>query len=72
MTNATRTYLLLVTEWLSALRANDPEAFKRWLAGGLKELGDEVMEELMGECFPALMGPVEADRLVAWRLGVRL
>jgi len=72
MTNATRTYLLLVTEWLSALRSNDPEAFKRWLAGGLKELGDEAMEELMGEWFPPLMGPVEADRLVAWRLGVRL
>ena len=72
MTNTTRTYLLLVTELLSALRANDPEAFKNWLAGGLKELGDEAMEELMGEWFPALLAPVEADRLVAWHLGVRL
>ena len=72
MTNATRTYLLLVTELQSALRANDSESFKSWLAGGLKEFGDEPMEELMGEWFPALMGPVEADRLVAWRLGVRL
>ena len=64
MTNATQTYLLLVTELLSALRANDPEAFKSWLAGGLKELDDEAME--------ALMGPVEADRLVVWHIGVRL
>ena len=49
-----------------------PGAFKRWLAGGLEELGDEAMEELMGEWFPALMASAEADRLVAWHLGVRL
>ncbi len=39
MPQDTRIALLLLGELVAALRANDPDAFKRWLCGGIKDLG---------------------------------
>ena len=34
-------------ELVAALRANDPDAFKCWLSGGVQDLGKPVAEELL-------------------------
>ena len=34
MTQETRISLLLLGQLITALRANDPDTFKRWLSGG--------------------------------------
>ena len=47
MTHDTQMHLLLLSELVFALRANDPETFKRWLAGGIQVLGKPTIEELM-------------------------
>ena len=40
-------HLLLLSELISALRANDSDTFKRWLSGGIQDLGQTAVEELM-------------------------
>ena len=40
MTRDTRTALFLMEEPIAALRANDPDLFKRWLSGGIEDLGE--------------------------------
>ena len=47
MTLETRIALFLLNELVSALRANDPDAFKRWLCGGVEDLGKPAVEELL-------------------------
>ena len=32
---------------VAALRANDTDTFKRWLSGGVQDLGEPVVEELL-------------------------
>ena len=39
MTQETRIALLLLGELVAALRANDPDTFKWWLSGGIRDLG---------------------------------
>ena len=39
--------LFLIGELVAALRANDPDLFKRWLSGGVQDLGEPVVEELL-------------------------
>ena len=70
MTHGTRMHLLLLSELVFALRANDPETFKRWLVGGIQDLGKPAIEELMIEWLNPLLTQDEADRLVGWHLGV--
>ena len=72
MTHDTQMHLLLLSELVFALRANDPETFKRWLAGGIQDLGKPAIEELMIEWLNPLLTQDEADRLVGWYLGVSL
>ena len=62
----------LLQELLLALRANDAEGFKGWLALGLEELGREVVLELMQDWMSPLLTEGEQDRLVGWHLGVSL
>ncbi len=68
----THIVLSLMGELVAALRANDPDAFKCWLSGGVQDLGELVVEELLLDwLYPFLM--VEAqDRLIGWHLGVSL
>jgi len=72
MTHYTQMHLLLLSELVFALRANDPETFKRWLAGGIQDQGKPSIEELMIKWLNPLLTQVEADRLVGWHLGVSL
>ena len=46
MTRDTRITLLLLAELVAALRANDPDTFKRWLYGSKQDLGKPAIEEL--------------------------
>ena len=39
MTLETRIAFFMLNELVSALRANDPDSFKRWLSGGVEDLG---------------------------------
>ena len=59
MTRDTRIALFLMGELVSALRANDPDGFHRWLSGGVQDLGEPVVEEPLLE-------------LMGWHLGVSL
>ena len=47
MTRDTRIAPFLMGELVAALRANDPDLFKRWLSGGVQDLGEPVVEELL-------------------------
>jgi len=68
----TQMTLALRQELLLALRANDAESFKGWLALGLEELGRQVVIELMQDWISQLLTEMEQDRLVGWHLGVSL
>ena len=70
MTQETRIALLLIGELVTALRANDPDTFKRWLVGGIQDLGKPAVTELMADWMTPLLTKEDADRLVAWQLWV--
>tara|TARA_S200002703_G_scaffold11316_2_gene10334 strand:- start:708 stop:926 length:219 start_codon:yes stop_codon:yes gene_type:complete len=72
MTQETRIALFLLGELVAALRANDPDTFKQWLVGGMQDLGTPAVTELMTDWMTPLLSQEDADRLVAWHLGVSL
>ena len=72
MTLDTQMTLALPQELLLALRANDAEGFKGWLALGLEELGRQVVLDLMQDWISPLLTEMEKDRLVGLHLGVSL
>ena len=45
MTNNTQIHLLFLLEVVFALRGHDPETSRRWVAGGIEELGKPALEE---------------------------
>ena len=47
LTDETRIALFLMCEFVSALRANESDTFRRWLSGGIQDLGEPVVEELL-------------------------
>ena len=47
MIRDTRITLFLLAELVAALRANDPDLFKRWLFGGIEDLGEPAVTELL-------------------------
>ena len=55
MTLETCIALLLLNELVSALRANDPDLFKRWPHGGVQVLGKPAIEELLRDWFSPLL-----------------
>ena len=59
-------------ELVTALRANDPDLFKRWLSGGVQDLGEPVVEELLLDWLDPFLTVEEQDRLLGWHLGVSL
>ena len=69
MTHDTKMNLLLLSELVFALRANDSETFKRWLAGGIQDLGKPAIEELMIEWLNPLLKQDDADRPVGFATG---
>ena len=72
MLQDTRIALFLLAELVAALQANDPDTFKRWLYGGIQDLGKPAVTELMTDWLTPLLLQEDADRLVAWHLGVSL
>ena len=72
MTQETRMALLLMGELVHALRANDPDAFKQWLVGGIQALGKPAVTELLTDWMTPLLTQEDADRLVGLDLGVSL
>ena len=72
MTLETRIDLFLLNELVSALRANDPDTFKRRLCGGVQDLGKTAVEELLLDWLAPFLTKEEKDRLIAWHLGVSL
>ena len=72
MTLDTRMALCLLEHLIAALRANDPDLFKRWLIGGVQDLGKPAVEELLLDWLDPFVTEVERDRMVAWHPGVSL
>ena len=72
MPQDTRIALFLLAELVAALQANDPDTFKRWLYGGIQDLGEQDVTELLLDWIDPFITRVERDRMVAWYLGVSL
>ena len=72
MTRDTRIALFLMGELFVALRTNDPDLFKRWLYGGIEDLGEPAVTELLLDWLDPYLTVEEQDRLLGWHLGVRL
>ena len=72
MTLDTQMTLALLQELLMALRANDADGYKSWLALGIEELGRDVAGEFESNWMVPLLVEEERDRLMAWQLGVSL
>ena len=68
----TRIALFLLAELVAALQANDPDLFKRWPYGGIQDLGEPAVTELLLDWIDPFITRVERDRMVAWYLGVSL
>ena len=72
MLQDTRITLFLLAELVAALRANDPDLFKRWLYGGIEDLREPAVTELVLDWLNPFISRVERERIVAWHLGVSL
>ena len=72
MTLDTQMTLALLQQVLMALRANDADGYKSWLALSIQELGRDVAGEVESDWMVPLLVEEERDRLVAWQLGVSL
>ena len=72
MTYDTRIALLLMGELVAALRANDPDLFKRWLYGGIEDLGEPAVTELLLNWLDPFWTVEEQDMLLGWHLVVSL
>ncbi len=72
MTLDTQMTLGLLQELLMALRANDADSYKSWLALSIEELGRDVAGEIESKWMVPLLVEEERDRLMAWQLGVSL
>ena len=55
-------------EQVAALRANDSGLFRQWVAGGIQDLGEEVVEELLLDLLYSFLTAEEQDRLTGEHL----
>ena len=62
MPQDTRIALFLMGELVTALRANAPDTFKRWLVGGIQDLGKPAVTELLTDWMTPLLSQEDADR----------
>ena len=72
MLQDTRIALFLLEQLIAALQANDPDTFKRWLYGGIQDLGEPVVTELLVDWIDPFITEVERDRIVAWHSSVSI
>ena len=54
------------------LITNDPDTFKGWLSGGVQDLGEPAVTELLLDWLDSFITETERDRMVAWHLRVSL
>ena len=54
------------------LITNDPDTIKRWLYGGIQDLGEPAVTELLLDWIDPFITRVERVRMIAWYLGVSL
>ena len=64
MTLDTQMTLALLQELLVALRANDADGYKGWLALGIEELGRNVTAEVESDWMVPLLAEEERGRLI--------
>ena len=69
MPQDTRIALFLMGELVAALRANDPDLFKRWLYGGIEDLGEPAVTELLLDWLDPFLTEVEKDMLLGSHRG---
>ena len=55
-----------------ALRANDPDLFKRWLSGGIEDLGEPAVTELLLDWLDPFLTVEEQGRLLGWHMAENL
>ena len=67
-----RISLFLMGQLVAALRANDPDLFKRWLPGGGEDRGVPVLEELLLDWLDPFLTEVKQVWLLGWNLVVSL
>ena len=72
MPQDTRMTLCLLEQLIKALRANAPDTFKGWLSGGVQDLGEPAVTELLLDWLDSFITETERDRFVAWHLGISL
>ena len=72
MTRDTLIAWFLMRELVAALRANDSDLFKRWLYGGIEDLGEPAVTELLLDWLDPFLTAEDQDRLLGWHLGVSL
>ena len=70
MTTETQMALLVLTELLTAIRAQDAQGFREWLDTAFDSLGLKAVEELFRDYLLPLLSDEECVRIVGWRLGV--
>ena len=63
---------MLTLSAVNASDADEPDAFECWLSGGMKELGEPMVEELLLDWVDPFLTVEEQDRLLGWHLRVRL
>ena len=68
----TQMTLAFLQQLLMALRANDADGYKCWLALGIEELRRDVAGEVESDWMVPLLVEEERDWLMAWQLGVSL
>ena len=56
--------LFLLAELVAALRANNPDLFKRWLYGGIQDLGEPAVTELVLDWLDPFLTVEEQDKLL--------
>lgn len=72
MLQETRIALFLLAELVVALQVNKPDTIRRWLYGGIQDLGETAVSELLLDWLDAFITEMERDRMVTWHLGVSL
>ena len=72
MTRNTRIALFLMEALVAVICANAPDLFKRWLYGGIEDLGEAAVTELLLDWLDPFLTVEEQDRLTGWHLGVSL
>ena len=72
MLQDTRIALFLLEQLIAALQANAPDLFKRWLYGGIQDIGEPVVTELLLDWLDAFITETYRYGIVVWHLGVSL